>query len=307
MSSQENEQIKAILYAEKISDIEKICENIGYNFEEPPFNPPDSVIEALIARQLALKIDNCENNAQWQNYWFSCCISGKCDYLFNLIAKYKNFNFKKIKDINPCIDREEDIKKLLEENSILLKNVEIKGMEKEEHGKKAYLNLCIKFLLKRYALMSALKLWWKHKNPFVFVNFLLPRLLGVIVLGLLFLFTEVNIKNFVMNMSVGQYLAATSLFIVISFLYMSYECYNVVEERVLKSIGRALVMTVFGLLMSLFLIKIFFIFMIGIPEKIEVPRPELLYVSAALFIGILSAIFFEDKTIAEPLKGIGVK
>lgn len=275
----------------KIEDAEKVCPDIILN------TVPNSTMQALLCRQLALGVPygwtDKKLRAKWQNYWLSCCRSSKCDYFFSILKDID----KKKKDI----DREKDIVELCKKEQALWE------INNDENIRKNHLQLYFRFLLRRYALREAFQLGWEMKDFFLLANVLLPRLLAAIVIGLL-PFLEQTIWSVVLKMPYCYYYLTSGFLVVISFLYMWYECYRVTEGSHQKSFRRAsFVSVVCGFLPSFVFASIGINFMKDVYAtkemivNVDFLHPSLLFASAALFIGIFIQVLWEEKTIAEPL------
>lgn len=291
----------------KINDISSFTSFVNANVhaseriysDKIPETAPKSLIQALLARQLALGVTNgwTDNSlrAKWQNYWLSCCRSSKCDYLFTLM--------KEIKYDDKCsqskIDREEDIVKLCDQNN--QNNVLWKYLKM---GKKSHLDLYVRFLLRRYAWYKAFKLWCRIKNISL-INFILPRLVGALLIGFL-PFLEPSIWKVIVNMNRVFYWMISLFFVVFSFIYLLYDCFRVLEGSGRKALVRASCVTIYGLLVGFLFSKLGICLLKDtyaeeFLTQINYERPSLFFSSAALFIGIFIQVLWEEKTIAEPL------
>ncbi|KKH56693.1 hypothetical protein DU74_15410 [Methanosarcina mazei] len=110
-------EIKEAEYVKRINDILKdIWPNIIIfeNLPIIPENAPPTPESAYIARKLAFEDikDHQEKNTpipikdSWQHYWFKCCTSDKCDFIFKFLK-------------SKGIDRENDLKKICSSESEL--------------------------------------------------------------------------------------------------------------------------------------------------------------------------------------------
>jgi hypothetical protein len=66
---------------------------------------PPTPEHAYLARKLAFLDEiSLEEMIKWQNYWFRCCISDKCNFIFSILSS------KKIS--GDSVNREEDLVKI---------------------------------------------------------------------------------------------------------------------------------------------------------------------------------------------------
>lgn len=261
-----------------------------------PKSAPDTPEEAIGFRQIGLYVDEgwTDNyrKALWQNFWHSCCLSSKCDYIFAVLGECN-------------IDREKDIKDIIDlwEKDNLWKYLG------SEYGKSYYLDVCMKFFLRRYALSKALKLWWKYnKCSFSVLNLLLPRLIGTILIGFIPLVMADEIWQFPSKLYAGSiityYVLFSSLFVV-SWIYLFIECRNTIGKvNITILVIRSFLVFIGGIIISMFLS-----FIIVVPllspyistANVSCMQTKLLFASLALFIGIFIQVFWEEKPITEPL------
>lgn len=275
----------------KISNIDKFDEELKTLVDFKKFDQ-ESKIEIgsqspdkmLAIRHLALNIgaegDYEEGlKAKWQRYWLRCCLSDRCDYYFALFAKFN-------------IDREKDILELCDKNSILWKYVG------SEEGRKYYLKVCMSYLLRRYSWRKTLKLGKLN---------LFPRLLGSIILGILFLISAGEMWELPTNLwgkSHLFYIVINIVFLFLSVGYTFFECHKTTEYHFIKILGRVLWVNVMGLFYSLVLSGIAVEFFQPTFQLNFSPNFWLTVASftvESLFIGIFLQIFWEEKTITEPL------
>jgi hypothetical protein len=290
---------------EKISstdDLKKIIKStkgmldawIALNFNEIlskfPFETPE---QGLIIRHLALKIkpagDFSEDiKKECQRYWLGCCYNSKCDYDFALYRELE-------------IDRENDIIALWSK-SILFQNL-------SAEGKAYYRDVCMKFLLRRYSLCKAMKLWeWKG---FFGINLFLPRLMGAILIGFIPLIMAEEIWKAPSKLFISDpfiFCMLTTLFLIGSYIYLFIECRNTIGKVPIRDlIWRPFRVFFYGIVISLGLSSLIVHFLSPhVPEfsknDIFLSYPTiLLFASAALLIGIFIQVFWEEKTITEPL------
>ncbi|HHE40602.1 MAG TPA: hypothetical protein ENL10_03785, partial [Candidatus Cloacimonetes bacterium] len=203
---------KAVDAAEDLDTLESLI--LGFRAHEIPESAPANHEYAYGARKAAFKIAS-DKQYHWQHYWFRCCISDKCDYIFSIL-KSKN------------VDREGDLKKICNPRSELWKarsNEEMQG----------YVDMCIDFFLKRYNWWDARRLWWNNppRANMNAVKLFFPRLLGAILVGFVPIITSEEIWEFAeTNQSNLPYYSCATF--VVSFFYLEYECYKTIRGTVTK-------------------------------------------------------------------------
>ncbi len=275
---------------------------------EPPTTIPNSTEQAFFIRHKALLLKedgwtDKRRRARWQNYWLSCCLSSKCDYLFSILAEDPF-------DVYPeKIDREKDILRLLRDEGFWEKGVAYPT------GKSHYLKISLSYLLRRYSYRRAFHLWCKHRQfefkwIFSFFSLTLPRLWGAIIVGMLFLMSgqegwEKPTKLY--EVSQATFWGLIALAIIIAFFYLSYECRKVTEYGQREISRRSGIIMGVGLVESAF-ISYIFVWRVLLPIQSEYYNFELnpwvtwgAFTVAAFLIGIFLQSFWEEKTIAEPL------
>ena len=275
--------------------------------KEPPNSPPSSPEAAFFLRHKALHIKtgwkDLSLRARWQRYWFDCCRSSKCDYLFSMLAE-DPFDVYKEK-----IDREKDILLLLRDECFWEKGIAYPT------GRSHYLKISLSYLLRRYSYWRALKLWCKHRQLefkwiFSFFSLTLPRLWGAIIVGALFLMSgqegwEKPTKLY--EVSQATFRGLIVLTIIIAFLYLCYECRKVTEYGKGEISLRSVTIVIVGLIESA-IISAFFVRLVLLPIHSKYYDFALnpwvtwgAFTVAAFLIGIFLQSFWEEKTIAEPL------
>lgn len=269
-----------------------------------PAGRPETYIHALFYKKVTeLILDDSNLRRQWHSYWLDCCRSDKCNYIFNVLAD--------------CgIDREEDIAKIITAPDFY-DDLSIRE-------KKGYLDPCINYLLRRYSLFRAFRLWWKYKPAqwrskllyFIGVlRFTLPRLWGAIIVGILFLMggmESMELPTRLYDVSVVTTWILVAIAIFIAFIYLNYECGKNTEYGRGEALIRSTYVTLLGLLESA-AISAFFVHRIIIPvhrhTTSTASNPITIdfwitwgaFTVAAFLIGIFLQSFWEEKTIAEPL------
>lgn len=282
---------------------EKLC----IDFKDVPSNiSPESPQQFLLARTLALCIEpekegfDDMKKAQWQRYWLRCCLSDRCDYYFSVLKE--------------CgIDRETDVRYIvdesLKEGGLLEKHIG------SDDGVKFYKKTIADWYLRRYNGKEAKRMLsdgsfgcWDQ------IKLCYPRLLVAIIVGMLAVVTGEDVWNLPHKISFFCVIFVSSGFVTASLLYLTYECYNVISDF-RRAWIRALKVTGIGFLFSLFFSSVVCA-LVGYNSITytnftletyynfsEYPflRNILFFASAALFIGIFIQVFWEEKTITEPL------
>jgi len=251
----------------------------------PETIPPDSCY-AFIIREYAIKGNSdldFHDQANWQHYWFRCCISEKCNFIFKSLQQED-------------VDRENDLEKICNSDSLLMKN-------KSNESKKAYLDNAIDFLLERYDWPGAFCLCRKYpsKININWVKLLFTRLFSAILLGFFLIAASDNISKFTIENQL--YLFIYSLILIIaSILYFSYECYNKIRGTLVnKGIKlRVFFVFLFGSSYSVFLSIVFTEVGLLVTGKYYMTQ-VIFFAMVALFIGILIQLLWEEKTVTEPL------
>lgn len=226
-----------------------------------------------------------ELKQEWQRYWLSCCLSEKCDYYFAELASLKK----------PRINREYEIKELWD-NGILWGRI-------SKEGRRFYLNTCIKLLLRRYALKEAWELWRTQGSPLSMLPNLLPlRLLGATSIGFLPLFTATEMWELpaIKLYSWARLFAIITPILILTWFYFLYECYNATGYSH-KIIKRGTIVFLISVIASQLLsLIICSLFSMMIPDG-GFLKTWVFFAAAALLIGIFIQVFWEEKTITEPL------
>lgn len=284
----------------------KNCLNNELSCDKIPTAPPSSPEAAFAMRRLAFSEQGLDKEirAWWQNYWLSCCLSSKCDYIFAILAKYD-------------VDREEDILSLLGKKFLLTSYIPDKGQE-------YYYNRCISFLLRRYSLRRAWRLWHIHKSPQGLISLFLPRMFGTTILGVLSIASATETSTLPMRIWQSHpywWYGLLVACVLCPFLVLCYETRKVTESGseqtgcvaslkyfMQSTARRASLIYFIGLAMS-FAISAIPVWIIPPPLGSTPITPLwenwainwVFFAVWALFIGIFLQSFWEEKTIAEPL------
>lgn len=251
--------------------------------ENAPVNPE----YAYAARALAIEIPlEQHKKAEWQHYWFRCCISDKCNYIFSIL---------KSKDV----DREEDLKKICNCNSELWK-------ARGDDEMRGYVDVCIDFFLKRYNWTDAYHLY-RNNSPIVHINafkLLFPRLFSAILVGFLPIATSYEIQKFAegIQSDILVYPLVISVISGLSISYLLFECHKTIRGTAVKKQCSERIAPVLagGLLFSLFFSCGFTI--VGfLGEGDWCLARVIFYAMFAFLVGILLQLLWEEKTVTEPL------
>lgn len=268
-----------------------IEENLGikFNVNNIPNSAPSNPDIAYVAKQLAFRdILSKDKQAYWQDYWYKCCVSNKCDYIFSVL-----------RDKN--VDREDDLKKICE----IMYDPKNPVWEKAGNGRREYISTAINFFLGRYYWFNAYALWNKYDSG-INLNFikifLLPRLLGAISLGVVFLASASEIQEYV-EIHQSSILIQAGLVIILIILYIIFEFYNKVRQTIvikrsrIKSIG---IVFLIGIFYSI-CFSLYFSSIGVIGDYNWCWKAKIFFAAFVFFIGILLQILWEDKTIPDTL------
>lgn len=292
-----------------------------------PSSQPTTHAHALFYRRLALnkwpeekKTDSANKTGQysevppllldkhlsrlWQSYWLNCCRSDKCNYIFNVL-------------IDCDIDREIDIAVTVSDPAF---HKELSAREK-----KGYIDLCINYLLRRYSLYRAFKLWNKFRPAiragtlvelfYDGLRFSLPRLWGAIIVGILFLMSgveSIELPTRLHDVSAVTIWLLIVLTLFIAFIYLNYECGKLTEYGRGEALIRSTNVALLGLVESA-AISAFIVHRVLVPVHRDTTSAASdsitidfwitwgAFTVAAFLIGIFLQSFWEERTIAEPL------
>jgi len=258
---------------------------------KPPAIAPHSPEQARLLRHKAIGIKqgwhkNTPAHREWQNYWLACCRSSKCDFIFKVLSQYG-------------IDREQDMQTIMTDPDFL---------PPEQSVRDAYEDVCTSFLLRRYSLTRAWKL--KGSSWPTLVKFLLPRLLGAMIAGMIYMTggqTLLERPSRLYENSIHCFVILAVVTLLMGFLFLLYSCQKVTGYGFRKVVWRAFLMTGIGLLYSA-IITAFVLIVIIYPESRNTDStglPKLITwlttTEAAFLLGILLQAFWEEKTVSEPL------
>ena len=274
---------KRVDCADDIDSIEGL-RDINFDAENIPDGVPVNHKYAYLVKKVAFDLD-LKNRSKWQHYWFRCCISDKCNYIFSIL-KSKN------------VDREEDLKRICNPCSELWK-------ERGDEEMQGYVDMCIDFFLKRYNLGAAYHLW--RNNPPItnmgFFKLLLPRLLSAILIGFIPIATSEELQIFTVEKQ-SSILYYCIIMLLISIIYIIFECHKTIRKTVVERhwwlrIVPVLVLGLsYSLIFSYILTTIGFLVKEGWNGSLEI---VLFYAMFAFLVGILIQLLWEEKTVTEPL------
>jgi len=247
-----------------------------------------------------LEIERLKEEAFYN--WLKICINPQREVNYD-------FYFEKNK-----LDKEEEVRRILFEE-------DGKGRIRDIFTKDDWqirLRTIADWFLKRYDIATARKIYdfirKPYKSCFDNVRLCLPRLIGAIFIGFLPLITAKDIWELPLKLGLFWTIVISFLSIGFAYLYLTAECYNVIKKKK-AAYTRAARVGVSGLIYSL-LFAVFIVSILGkhfITGNLKsnginfVPGTEIylenviFFASAALLIGIFIQIFWEEKTITEPL------
>jgi len=279
---------------------------------EIPTTPPSSPEQALLIRKLVFStsfgFQYLQNKRDWIYYWFSCCQSEKCDYIFTILANYE-------------VDREKDILTILTEGNVWWDNVD--GDYGQSSGKAYYLRETLSFLLQRYSCIRACRLFWKYRKQiplFGPISLLLPRFLALIVVGSIFFSTSPAIWQLptrVYNFSKFGGFTILLLLLIASVAYLAYKCRIKIEVHVrfwkafmdvtLRVLPVFFMGFIWSLLINGFVMRLWILpafeaspSLVG-NEPILIPLTMLYFILGSLVVGIYGYSFWDEKSPTEPL------
>lgn len=149
---------------------------------------------------------------------------------------------------------------------------------------------------------------------FEFIRLLLPRLLGAVFIGFIPVVAGSEVYTFPLRLNLMQVSGISSVIFLIALIYLTVECYTMIGKR--DIFGRALGVSLYGLfaslILSLFICDVLAVdfvdytratYNVGYKGLFGVIYPQIVifFASAALLIGIFIQVFWEEKTITEPL------
>ena len=239
-----------------------IEENLGikFNVNNIPTIAPSTPDLAYVAKQLAFRdILPKDKQAYWQDYWYKCCVSNKCDYIFSVL---KNEN----------IDRDDELKKICE----IMYESKNPVWEKAGNGRQEYISTAINFYLHRYYWLNAYDLWKKYASG-INLNFikifLLPRLLGAIALGVVFLASASAIQEYV-EIHQSSILYQTGIIFISIIFYIMFEFYNTVQQTIVIKFCRIISIGIIFLIGIIYSIILSLCLILKIPNLILFKRHE---------------------------------
>ena len=268
--------------ADSLDSIESLLPGL-FDVNEIRTGVPVNQEYAFAARKVAFDLVS-DNQVNWQHYWFNCCISDKCDYIFSIL---------KSKDI----DREEDLKKICSHKSELWS---VRGDDEMQY----YINLCIVFFLKRYNLFGAALLCFNNFSVINFVNIFLPRLAGAILIGFIPIATSEDIRNFAndIQLNILLYAVVVAVMLLISYIYLLFECHKTIREPKVSIMctKRSLLVLGVGFIESMVFSSALIIINF-LRNEWWCWKTVLFFATFAFLIGILIQLLWEEKTVTEPL------
>ncbi len=233
---------------------------------------------------------------RFQKKWLIICFNSSAD-------RTLKYWLEESQEINPkgTIDIEKNIEEILFDKEKLIKEFT------RENNLEFYTSRAIDWYLERYNREIAVKIFNEfytdgNKNCFDTIKLWYPRLLVAILIGIFSLSTIDNIWNFP-HKSFGILILSCLFFFSFSFFYLTYECYNIIHNEE-KACKRAFKVGWRGFIVSISASTI----ICGIktiinPEYgINIWKNILFFASAALPIGIIIQVFWDEKNITEPLE-----
>lgn len=278
--------------------------------------PPETPEQLLGIRQLALVIEpngdfTEELKNKWRKAYLKCLINEKCDYYFTVYTKEckecKKQNKNTTEENCQGIDRENDIINLMEAWN---EKGELFNFLGSKEGVKIYFDVCFRYLLKRYSIINAWKLWIKNKYKsflsMIFWTFFPLRIIFGILAVFYFSITAKWLWDIILKISESglAILFWNIFFLGLSILYLWLECFMEIERKGREAFRRALRVTGINFIitagLALLLINVLNILkythnLIGIRIW-----ETLAYASIAMFISMFIQHFWQEKTVPEP-------
>jgi len=233
--------------------------------------------------------------------WLKICINSQkdpnYDYYFELHKLNKEMQVKEILFKN---NGKGDLREIF------------KNKNEQIHDKwRIRLRIISSWFLKRYDWHTAKKIIGvSNKSKFDYVPLIFPRLLGTIIIGFLpFVFSK---GAWDLSISLGlKYVLFYILFVIIFILYLIYECYNITRDvKIAKKrgiwvgLGGFTVSLISSVIIVYSMSSHFVQDMTGewcIHGHVIFLENISFFASIPLLVGIFIRIFWEEKTITEPL------
>lgn len=194
-------------------------------WDDIPKTAPENAESAFMARKLALEI-SFEHQVDWQHYWYRCCISEKCDYIFSSLIAYN-------------VDREDDLKKICNPKcKLLTEDDSTKTLLKKSQNetKKIYYDNCIDFFLKRYNWTDAIRLcknFYSYNPNINWIKLVFPRMLSATLLGFLPIMTSGDLRKFAETNQMDLWVYYIFLIPVIYF-FLLFECHKTTRNTIIR-------------------------------------------------------------------------
>lgn len=248
-----------------------------------------------------------QETGEWQNLWLKHCLSDKTDYIFIALSKIIGTRCQ------IRIDRESSVKEILE-HGLLPQAGPLRAILPTPAVQDYYLKVCEDWFLGRYAFKEA---WWCFSNRknlgyrrrIDWTKFLLPKIWGSILIGYLALVLSSDSWKLAMRQPLLTTVTMAFLALAVSAGYFLIEVNNCLRSPSAPYVARGLGLFVYAFLVSLvtgsLLLKAVSLYFI---EAIHIGTSNffillLFYVPFALLIGIFVQMLWEEKPVAQPLKG----
>ncbi|MFN3479765.1 MAG: hypothetical protein ACK415_05185 [Thermodesulfovibrionales bacterium] len=290
----------------KLLEFKRCIEEKGFQLRYwESYTKTKQYIKDIALKDEIEKENDKENDKERAFYdWLKICVNPQ---------KEVNYDFYFEKN---GLDKEEDVKKILFDKENNLKKI-FKENEKKTDWQ-IRLRTIADWFLKRYDIATAVKIYKHiespHKTFFDKVRLFIPRLIGAIFIGFLPLITGQETWELPLKLGWLWTILLSCLSLAFAYLYLTVECHNIIRKKK-EALKRAFFVFFMGLLYSL----VFSFVIVSIMGKhfietqnfkakcvdlmgIEIYFENIVFfASLALLIGIFIQVFWEEKTITEPL------
>jgi hypothetical protein len=261
---------------------------------------PESYIKAKhrlkeIAVQDNISLNNKKREIAFYD-WLKICINPQKEASYDFYFEKNNIN------------KEQEVKEILFD-----KNGNLREIFKNEDWQ-IRLRKISDWFLKRYEITTAKKILKSIKSSFLDkLKLYLPRLWGAIFIGFLPLIMGQETWDLPHKLHPVSVILLSLVFFAVAIIYLTNECYNIIRDKA-ESELRALKVGGRGALISV--IASFFICLsigedsvhvdyskiyLNLSAGMSIWKNILFFASSALLIGIFIQVFWEEKTITEPL------
>lgn len=251
-----------------------------------------------IALNSNVKLDETDKEEAFYD-WLKICINPQREVNYD-------FYFEKNK-----LDREKEVKEILFDEK-----GDLRSIFKEKDDWQIRLRTIADWFLKRYDIVTARKIYKhiKSKTFFDKIRLFIPRLIGAIFIGFLPLIMGQETWELPLKLDYWWTIVLSILSWFFAYSYLTVECHNIIRKKN-DALKRGVSVFLMGLLYSL----VFAFVIVSVMGRHFVISEDLkskwvdfmgtqiyceniiFFASLALLIGIFIQVFWEEKTITEPL------